>query len=164
MQQQFCQSYHQNPTKRMPAIQKSLSQRMDTFSKGCNKLAKMYWQLVWVLPLYRPRWKPIWHWQWARHQAITHLTCSLSNLRGTHGTWDMMICISTYILTGSTLKTRVTSIHEPIVNIHKWSIGSVHVHVYFVPDNRCCTAVHIGSLFKDWPPAEADPFFFLKEK
>jgi hypothetical protein len=48
---------------------------------------------------------------------------------------------------GSILKTCFMSIRELSVHIHK-CLGFVHVSVWVVPENSCCIAEHIGSLFK----------------
>ncbi len=48
------------------------------------------------------------------------------------------------VASGSTLKTAFTSVHELSVHVHGQfaPLGTVHVHVRFVPENSCCTVVH----------------------
>jgi hypothetical protein len=58
-------------------------------------------------------------------------------------------CYTTVVrkATGSTLKTAFASVHELSVHVHEWCAGVVHVHVWFVPENSCCSVGHVNSYF-----------------
>jgi hypothetical protein len=50
----------------------------------------------------------------------------------------------TLLSSGRTLKTAFASVHELSVHVHGRFLGTVHVHVPFVPENSCCTVVVHG--------------------
>jgi hypothetical protein len=57
---------------------------------------------------------------------------------------DLLVDVLRTCLTGRTLKTAFASVHELSVHVHGRFLGTVHVHVPFVPENSCCTVVVHG--------------------